>query len=107
MSGRQLFIYWRCASAQAAAAQAATRDLQTALCLRHPGLSAELFARLHDTQAPAGEVTLMEVYAFRRPQPGLEAGVSDALQAEVAAASELLRPWLNGARHVEVFELLA
>lgn len=107
MSGRQLFVYWRCASAQAGAAQAATRDMQTALCLRHPGLSAELFVRLHDTQAPAGDVTLMEVYAFRRPQPGLEAGVDDALQAEVRAASDALQRWLSGTRHVEVFELLA
>jgi hypothetical protein len=106
LSGRQLFIYWRCAVAHQAEAQAATRDMQTALCLRHPGLSAELFLRVDDSQAPAGEVTLMETYAFRRPQPGLEAGVDPALQVEVQAAGVVLSPWLSGSRHVEVFDLL-
>ena len=106
MSARQLFIYWRCAAAEAEAAQAAVRSLQAGLCLRHPGLSAELFLRVDGPPAPADVRTLMEVYAFRRASPGLPAGIDAALQAELLDAAQALQPWLRGARHVEVFDLL-
>ncbi len=129
-AGRQLYIYWRCPAAQSEAAEAAARAMQTALCLRHPGLSAELFLRVDDRAAtglqPAAELTLMEVYVLRRPavtsEEAVEAstaaiplagfatgrtpGITAEIQADVVKAGEALRPWLSGSRHVEVFELL-
>ncbi len=82
--------------------------MQAALCERHPGLIAHLLVRVDGAQTPVGAVTLMETYAQQAPPSDAAAGVSPALQAELEeAAAAVLQPWLRGARHVEVFELLA
>jgi hypothetical protein len=107
LAARQLFIYWRCPAAQAGAAQTAARAMQATLCERHPGLIANLLVRVDGAQTPVDEVTLMETYAQQAPPSDAAAGVSAALQAELEAAAAVLQPWLRGARHVEVFELLA
>jgi len=95
---RQLFIYYRIAVADAAAAFAALQPVQQALCESHPGLQARLLRRT-DVSSD-GMCTLMETYRFDLPAQG----VSERLQADIDAAAEaVLRPWLQGARHCEVF----
>ena len=97
--GRQLYVYWRVAASDAAAACAATQSIQAALQASIPGLAAWLLQRCED--APANdELTLMEVY--RHP-----AGVSAALQSQIAQAALPLMRWCRGQRHVEVFQPLA
>jgi hypothetical protein len=98
-SGRQLFIYWRCAGAERDAALAATRALQARLREQLPGLQAQLFVRT-DTEA-AGTATLMETYA--RPE-GLDATAQRRIEHEAGAA---LQAWCQGGRHVESFEPVA
>ena len=97
---RQRFIYWRVASADVAAALRAARAVQAQLRLSHPTLRTGLYLR---TEAPAGEATLMEVYAL--DSQAARNGIDAAMQQRIEAASaEALRPWLRGARHVEVFD---
>jgi len=95
---RELFIYYRIAAADLAAACAALQPVQQALCAMHRGLQARLLRRPETSSD--GMCTLMETYRFDHDAPG----VSDSVQAEIdAAAGAALRPWLQGARHVEVF----
>ncbi|PPE70642.1 DUF4936 family protein [Caldimonas thermodepolymerans] len=90
---RALFIYYRIASADAGAARPAVEAMHAALRRRHPELEAALWRR---PQEKDGVQTWMEIYAH--PQ-----GVSEALEAEIEEAARTLSPWLQGARHVEVF----
>ena len=80
-------------AADLAACTAAVSTLQAALCARCNGLRAELLRR--PGEDANGLVTLMEVYQMPA------AADAAALEAQAAAASA---PWLQGARHVEVFE---
>jgi hypothetical protein len=91
---RQLFIYWKLAPAEAAAAEERARQLQRQLREAHAGLRAGLFRRAEET---GGTVTLMETYALPGP------GVGPALQAAIEAT---MAPACPAPRHVEVFEEL-
>ena len=97
---RQLFIYWRCAGAEAGAALSATHALQQALRERHPALRCALYLR-RDASGP--EATLMETYAVAADfsPEGLGPALQQAIDADAIAA---LSPWLRGQRHVEVFD---
>ena len=86
---RRHYVYYRVPQARLAEALVAVRSLHAALgaaveLLRRPGLS-------------NGLVTLMEVYQLE----------DDAVQALEAGAAAALAPWLDGPRHIEVFEALA
>jgi Domain of unknown function (DUF4936) len=104
---RELYIYWRVATPQLAAALQATQHMQQQLQGQHPGLQARLLVRLEEkTTAVAGAAahsTVMETYRTR-------GGITPTLQAAIAAAAQqFLHPWLVadsnglGQRHVEVF----
>lgn len=92
MSERRLYVYFRVARDDEAAAVAALRKLHAQW---RDTLDCELLRRADDA---AGHVTLLETYR----QPG---GVTLPMQARIEREAALrLAPWLVGARHVEVFE---
>ncbi len=97
---RELFVYYRVRAAQADAARALAIAFQAELKSRHPALTARLLRR--DESAPAhDDETWMETYAT---DPCTDAaGVSAALQAEIETGARALEPFINGARHTEVF----
>ena len=92
---RELFIYYRLASAHAAVAQAAVLKMQTTLSADHPGLQARLLCRpeIHD-----GQQTWMETYALCGSE-----GITPALQASIGAAAQALPACLAVPRHTEIF----
>lgn len=91
----ELYVYYRVAQADAAAAAGAVRAMQAGLRERHPGLQARLLRR----PVAANDVqTWMEVYS-------IAGGVDEALQRQIeSAASPALQPWIQGPRHCEIFE---
>lgn len=95
---RELFVYYRVRSADAAVASAAAHAMQTQLRARHPELIARLLCR---ADSGGGDQTWMETYAAdpaRAPQ-----GIGVALQAAIDEAARALQPWQVGPRHTEVF----
>jgi hypothetical protein len=93
---RQLFIYWRVASAELDAALQALRAWQATLRAEHPALQCQLYQR-HD--GSKDEATVMEAYADASP------GIDDALRRHIEhAGNAVLQRWLRGPRHVEVFD---
>jgi hypothetical protein len=96
---RELFVYYRIHRDQAAAAKGQVRLLQAALRARHAGLQTRLLRRpetIDDLQ------TWMECYAA----PAVPGGISGCVQADIEAAAAALTPWVEGVRHVELFEAL-
>lgn len=89
---RELYLYWRTHADAVVDAVGAAQAWQAALAARHPGLECRLLQR-----ADAGPTTLMEIY--RRPG-GIDLALDDEIRREGDAH---LAPWLDGARHVEVF----
>jgi hypothetical protein len=99
---RQLFIYWRVASADLPAALTALREWQSDLVALHPELRCGLYRRSDGTQADA---TVMESYAIESAQP--HPGVGEELLRHIRHDGDVrLKAWLRGARHVEVFDAL-
>ena len=99
---RQLFIYWRVASSDLPAALNALRDWQASLMLQHPALRCGLYQRRDSAQA---DTTVMESYGFESVQP--HPGIDDALRQLIDQdGGTLLKRWLRGVRHVEVFDAL-
>ena len=98
--GRELFVYWRVVPATADKAHAAATALQSALRAAHAGLQARLLRR---GDGPAGGAeTWMETYAL----PSSPGGVDATLQAAIEdAAAPALAGFIDGARHVEAFEV--
>lgn len=95
---RELFVYYRVRSADAAVANAAVRAMQAQLRARHPELIARVLCR---ADSGGGDQTWMETWAAdpaRAPQ-----GIDAALQAAIDEAALTLQPWLVGPRHTEVF----
>ena len=95
---RELFIYYRLRSIDAAAAQAVVLTCQDQLRAHCPPLIARLLRRPEETD---GYQTWMETYTtdpLREP-----AGISPELQAEIERGAQALAPWLVGSRHTEVF----
>ncbi len=89
-----LFVYYRVAERDAAAAIAVMGGLQREATARWPGLEAAL---LRSTEDSKGRVTLMETY---RVPEGIDPGWSIDLERR---ALDVLAGWLVGDRHVEVF----
>jgi hypothetical protein len=92
-----LFIYYRVAVADLAAAVVAARVAQQALCDAHPGLQASLMQRPSSATEPP-QVTLLETY--RTGSAALALPV-ELIEQRMTAA---LAPWLRGPRRIEVFE---
>ena len=99
---RQLFIYWRVAGSDLPMALNALRNWQAGLSLQHPALRCGLYQRMDSAQADA---TVMESYAFEsvQPHPGIDEALRQLIDQDGHA---LLKRWLRGARHVEVFDAL-
>ena len=95
---RELFVYYRVAATDAAAAQAQVQALHAELKALSPGLGCRL---LRQPEGSAGQQTWMEIYAL---DPVHEPnGVSPELQAEIEARAARLVTRIVGPRHVEVF----
>ena len=92
---RCVYVYWRCAAADLPQALAATRQAQSDLQRSEPGLCINLLIRADENGA---QRTVMETYTCA-------SGLGAALQARVlAAAAPASATWLQGERHVEVFD---
>ena len=98
---RELFVYWRAAAA-AGDVRAAATALQTALRAAHPGLQARLLRR--GDAAAGGVDTWMEIYALPVSPGGIDAALQMAIDGAAAAA---LAGLIDGARHVEAFEVVS
>lgn len=88
-----LYVYYKVQAAQAAGLQVAVIAMQSALSAAH-GVAPQLKRR---PQAVDGVQTWMEVYPCVAG-----AGFLDLLDA--AAAQAGLARWIEGPRHVEIFE---
>lgn len=101
---RWWFIYYRVHLADLATAVAVAREGQRALCSAHPGLSATLMQRPSSAASPDGspQMTVLETYRAALDWPAEHAA---ALPAEIeSAVGGRLTAWLQGPRHLEVFE---
>lgn len=95
---RELFIYYRIQLDQLIAARAAVVAMQAELMAAHAHLQARL---LHRPQAMDGLQTWMETYSTdpaHRPE-----GVTPEVEADIESRAMSLVPFIQGARHAEVF----
>ena len=100
---RELFVYYRVRPEAADAAYAAVDRLQTAVIAEFPGLQARVLRRPIPPNAPPTALqTWMEIYAMH-PQGG-GAGVDPSMQKVIETNAALLASFIEGGRHVEVFE---
>ena len=101
---RELFVYYRVHSAQAPMARGAVLAFQAELTSRHPALRARLLRRTggtDGTDGTDGEQTWMETYAT---DPLIDGnGITQSMQADIEASARALAPFVQGARHTEVF----
>lgn len=88
-----LYVYYKVQAAHAAGLQAAVIAMQSALSAAH-GVAPQLKRR---PQAAEGVQTWMEVYPGVRGEPFLAS-------LDAAASRAGLAQWIDGARHVEIFE---
>ena len=95
---RELFIYYRIQLDQLIAARAAVVAMLAELMAAHAHLQARL---LHRPQAVDGPQTWMETYATDPVH--CPDGITTALQSEIESRAARLAPFIQGARHVEVF----
>jgi hypothetical protein len=93
---RELFVYYRVDSANAAAARRAVQAMHDGLRRVHPGLEARLLIRAGDGSTPQ---TWMEVYALPGSSRGVDADLGAAIEAQAAGWLHLIA----GSRHVEAF----
>ncbi|HEV8690770.1 MAG TPA: DUF4936 family protein [Ideonella sp.] len=98
--GRWWFVYYRVPADKLADAVQAARIAQQTLIGAHAGLSASLMQR---PQPDADRlVTVMETYRVGPEWPADRlSGVPDAIEQAVGA---VVARWLQGPRHLEVFE---
>ena len=94
---RELYVYYRIASADTPACEALVRAFQARLMADETRLRARLLVR---PETSKGEQTWMETYAVAGDPP---AGVDAALEARIGTAAQALAPHLRSPRHVEVF----
>ena len=99
---RELFIYYRIDAGSAQSALKAAQAMQHGLCEKHPQLAARLWRRPDEpggspTDEAATQQTWMETYSFA------DSGVTPELQAEIEEAASVLKAFIVGSRHTEVF----
>jgi Domain of unknown function (DUF4936) len=90
---RELFVYYRVRSDNAAEANAAVQRMQAQLRDDHPHLSARLLRRPEEED---GLQTWMEIYAA-------EVGITDEMSSSIETQAFALAPLIDGPRHTEVF----
>lgn len=98
---RELFVYYRVAAEQAAAAASCAGAFQATLCSAHSGLRARRMAREPVSSSAEVDPTWMETYAI--DAVACADGVTPALQAAIEQAAAVLQPFLRSPRRVEVF----
>jgi hypothetical protein len=96
---RELFVYYRVATARAEVARVQVQRFQSALQTSHVGLQARLLRRPGEVD---GVQTWMETYA----RPTHAGGVSQAVQDDIERTAAALALPIDGPRHCEVFEPL-
>ena len=95
---RELYVYYRVATRDLAAALRIVERAHDDLRLQYPGLFARVLRRADE---PAiDDVTLMEIYRA-------DEGIDDTLQRCIEEAAAALTPLLIGTRHTEAFVPLA
>ncbi|MEP7301261.1 MAG: DUF4936 family protein [Caldimonas sp.] len=97
---RELFIYYRVRSTDAAAARLAALAMHDALRGACPGLVARLLTRCDESRDGK---TWMETYSLADRPGGMDAALQTAIEARAAAWAHLV----DGPRHVEAFEAIA
>ncbi|HJV69097.1 DUF4936 family protein [Ideonella sp.] len=95
------FIYYRVQLDDLAQAVVVARVGQRRLCQAHPGLTAELMQR-PSSSGPTPQMTLLETYRAPADWPAGQARALPAAIERVQAAA--LARWLQGPRHLEMFE---
>jgi len=95
------FIYYRVQLDDLAQAAAVARNGQQQLCRAYPGLTAELMQR-PASPGPTPQMTMLETYRAPADWPAEQARSMPAAIEQVQAAA--LAPWLQGPRHLELFE---
>ncbi len=98
VAARRHYVYYRVDEQDLAAALDGARAGIDVLCAGWPALHAELLRR---PGSAAGQVTLMEV--FDAGPAGIDAAGAARIEATM---TRHVAPWIRGARHVEVFDLL-
>ena len=93
---RELFVYYRIETANAAAARDAVAAMHARLRALHPGLVARLLVRDDDG---SGSRPWLETYALARSGEGVDRRLEAAIEADAAAWAHLRA----GPRHVEAF----
>lgn len=101
---RWWFIYYRVHLADLAAAAAVAREGQRVLCDARPGLAASLMQRPSSAASPDAppQMTMLETYRAPLDWPADWAATLPAAIDHTLGAA--LAPWLQGPRHLEVFE---
>lgn len=102
MAGRELFVWYRVRREGADSARAAVVAMQRSLAVAWPGLQARLLVRDEGETA-----TWMETYS--RPASSVTGGggIDAETEAAIAAAAHPLAALIEGARHVEAFDVVA
>jgi hypothetical protein len=100
---RELFIYYRSSPQHAEQVLKIVGDFQTGLRLQWPALEARLLRR---PQLHSEHVTWMETYSMKDPLQH-PAGIDAPVQRAIETAALALQTWIDGERHVEVFESCA
>ena len=95
---RELFVYYRVTTEQAAQALVVALAMQARLQRAQPPLRMRLLRR---PEAVDGQQTWMETYAT--DAAAAPEGIDARLQAIIETAAVVLQPWIAGARHTEVF----
>ena len=99
---RELFVWYRVDADRAERIGVAVEAMQRSLEARFQGLCARLLTR----DDGSGPQTWMETYALREGAATSSTGVDAAIQASIETAAAPIRPWLEGDRHVEAFEVV-
>jgi hypothetical protein len=95
---RELFIYYRVRSTNAADTERSVVDFQDQLRKRFPQLIARLLRRPDEEN---GKQTWMETYSTDSLRDPI--GIDARLQTEIEERALALLPLLDGPRHTEVF----
>jgi hypothetical protein len=98
---RELFVWYRVAADRAERVGVAVEAMQRLVKAQIPGLEARLLIR----DDGSGSQTWMETYALREGAATSSTGIDAAMQASIETAAAPIRPWLEGDRHVEGFEV--
>jgi hypothetical protein len=95
---RELFVYYRVRADGIGAAREAVLLMQRELRATFPELEARLLTRAEGT----GSATWMETYAA--PTASAGSGIDAQIEAAIATRAHALQAFIEGPRHVEIFD---